>query len=216
MPKLTKVSSTSTMLTYLCTCSIANICILRYYPNTFYTNKKCFYIHYCQTGSTKLLHWIEEPRNTHWLIRKQLWWIKIQIKKIVNKQWLKKRKRCYMFVVWVNPRGHHRTRSDRGQSSSLTAGDCHGNRTRLFPPTKRATFPPTVRGRRWRRECRRGDSGRRGAAGRQARIRSSSVREGRNPSSPPPPPMAFYKRKTSPQVGLAKAQLILARPIVVH
>jgi hypothetical protein len=81
----------------------------------------------------------------------------------------------------VNPRGHHRARSDRGQSSSLVAGSNRGCQRRLFP-TNRATNPMTLGGRRGRHGQGGAGSGRRGAAGRRARIRSSSVREGRNPS----------------------------------
>jgi hypothetical protein len=49
-----------------------------------------------------------------------------------------------------NPRGHHRARSDRGQSSSLVAGSDRGRKRRLFP-TNRATNPPTLAGRRGQR-----------------------------------------------------------------
>ena len=74
------------------------------------------------------------------------------------------------FVCWVSPRGHHRARSDRGQSSSLAAGSSRG--CRVSQPKRRA--PPSrkpIVDHGGGAADGRDDSGRRGAAGRLARIR---------------------------------------------
>ncbi|KAL5206383.1 hypothetical protein ABZP36_034592 [Zizania latifolia] len=67
---------------------------------------------------------------------------KTKKKKIIGKTMAEKETRtCELFVIWVNPRGHHRARSDRGQSSSLAAAGSHGSQGRLFHPNKARHLP---------------------------------------------------------------------------
>lgn len=69
-----------------------------YYPNTFYTNKKRFYIHYCQTGSTKPLTTQRTLTNT-----RTTKWIELRIKKSSIKQWQKKRKTLWSVCCFGEP-----------------------------------------------------------------------------------------------------------------